>query len=193
MTWLRCIAIVVIVGAVLGPCGLEFFYFLYPPIADWSDWVGDLCLALLLLLSLGALIKLRWRWITIFAVAWALVLLVPLRIVGPFVWINHQGFHIHTLLDQNYLARCRLIDVVENGETQKVGFCEHFDHLEMCDFIMYDTTGQFVLPASRRTPEWKQAIAAVAANSLVSPDDDAMHLFGNFYRVITVSGPGCLG
>ncbi len=191
MTWPRRIAIVVIVGAVLGPCGLEFFYFLYPPIADWSDWAGALCLAPPLLLSLGALIKLRWEWIAIFAVAWSLIFLPALGVVAPFEWLSHQGFHIRTLLDQNYLSKCRLIDFAENGKAQKVGFCEHFDHLEICDFIMYDTTGQFVLPASRRTPEWKRAIAVVAANSLVSPDDDAVHLFENFYRVITLSGPGC--
>jgi hypothetical protein len=169
------------------------FYFLYPPIADWSDWVGNLCVALLVLLLLGALIKLRWKWIAIFAVAFDLIFLPELGVVAPFRWLSHQGFRVHTLLDQNYLSRCRLINVVENGARQEeVGFCEHFDHLEICDFIIYDTTRQFVLPASRRTPEWKQAIAAVAANSLVSPDDDALHLFGNFYRIITLTGPGCV-
>jgi hypothetical protein len=188
----KYLAIAAILGAVLGPCGLEFFYFVSATTADWFDWVGDLCLVPLLLLSLGALIKLRWKWVAICAVAWSLIILPPLGFHAPYNWLSQQGFRTHTLLDQNYLSRCRLTDVVENGKTQQVGFCEHFDHLEICDFIMYDTAGQFVLPASRRTPEWKQAIAAVAVNSLVSPDDNALHLFGGFYRVITLSGPGCM-
>ena len=84
-----------------------------------------------------------------------------------------------------------MTDFVENGEKQAVGFCERINRLYVCDYVMYDTSGQFVFPLSQRAPEWKQAISVVAKDSLVWPTDEASHLFGNFYYVVTLGDPAC--
>ena len=84
-----------------------------------------------------------------------------------------------------HLSRCKLIEFVENDARQKVGVCERLplgrgDNLT----IIYDTTGELALPASRRTPEWTKAMVRFSPGRyFTEAEDRARHLFGNFYEV----------
>jgi hypothetical protein len=181
MTWPKWVVIVV---ALSGLYGSEFLYFLLPSVFGWLALVGDWFIILLFFYSIGALFKRRWKWIAIFAVVWVLLYFHELGVDAPHEWFNRQGFHIHTLLAPDYLSKCQLTKFVENGVEQTGGFCERFDRGVIYDYIMYDTTGEFVLPMSERTPEWKRAMSAFPA-PLVEREFGAFHLFGNFYRVIS--------
>jgi hypothetical protein len=192
MIWLKRLSILTIIGAVLGLCSFEFFYFLYQPILDWLNLVRAASNVLLAVLSLGALITLRWRWIAIFAATWIFIFLPESASLAPFQMLNGEGFHVQVLLDGDYLSRCEMADVVENGSTQKVGLCQRYSRqLLGCDYVMYDTSRQFALPPWQRTPEWKRVINVIAEHSHVEADDKAIHLFGNFYRVFTYGDPDC--
>jgi hypothetical protein len=50
---------------------------------------------------------------------------------------------------------------------------------------VYDTTGEFVLPVSQRSPEWKQAMseATDTHEEIESRENGAYHLYGKFYAV----------
>ena len=192
MIWLKRLSIAAILGAVLGLCAFNFFYLLYQPILYWLVWAKDVSYVLLALLSLGVLVTLRLKWIAIFAACWMFIFLPELGFAAPFDWLTAQGFHVRALLDGGYISRCRLTDFTENGGRQTVGLCERINRLYVCDYIMYDTAGQFVLPPVQRTPEWKQAISIVAKDSIVRSADPASHLFGKFYYVVVEPGdPAC--
>jgi hypothetical protein len=192
MIWLKRLSILTIVGAVLGLCSFEFSYFLYQPILHWLNCVTTASNLLLAVLSLGALVTLRWRWIAIFAATWTFVLLPDFGVLAPFQLLSGTGFHVQVLLDGDYLSRCEMADIVENGSTQKVGFCQKYIRPSAgCDYVMYDTSGQFALPPWQRTPGWKRAIRIVAEHSKVGPDDQTIRLFGNFHRVMKYGDPDC--
>ncbi len=65
-----------------------------------------------------------------------------------------------------------------------VGNCCGFDHGTYFIVVVYDTSGEFVLPASQRTPEWKQAMSAALSELVVSEEGRARHLYGNYYSVL---------
>ena len=192
MIWLKRLSILAIIGAVLGLCSYEFFYLLYQPILEWLNYVRVASNLLLAVLSLGALITLRLKWIAIFAATWIFIFLPDDAFLAPFQLLSGAGFHVQVLLDGDYLSRCQMADVIENGSAKKVGLCERYSRqLVGCDYVMYDTSRQFALPPWQRTPEWKRAINVVAEHSHVAPNNEAMHLFGDFYRVITYGDPDC--
>jgi len=189
VSWLRCIVIAV---AVLGFYGSEFSYFIFEPIFGWLQWVSDWMLIPLFLFSLEALFRLRWKWVSVFIITWMLLFLFNLGVKAPVHWLSAQGFRVHTLLDRNYLSRCRRVDFLdEKGGQQTVGLCEQADHGWFCDYVAYDTADQFVLGPWQRTPKWQRAISE-ASNGSLGSQDGALHLYGNFYRVVTYGrGPGC--
>jgi hypothetical protein len=182
MKWLKGVVIAI---ALLGFYGSEFFYFIHEPVFGWLQSASEVFLIPLSLFSAGALFNLCWRRISIFAAVWVLLSLHNLGIDAPYQWLNHRGFQVHTLLTPNYLSKCRLIEFVENGVEQTGGFCEWFNRGAICDYIMYDTTGEFVLSVAERTPEWKQAMSGLPVSLVVTTEFRASHLFGNFCRVIT--------
>jgi hypothetical protein len=189
LSWLRY---TLIAAAVLGFYGSEFFYFISEPIFGWLQGVSNWMLIPLFLLSLEALFRLRWKWISIFFITWMLLFLSNLGVEAPVHWLSGQGFHAHTLLDGNYLSKCRRNDFLdEEGGQQTVGFCEQVDHGWFCDYIAYDPAAQFALAPGQRTQKWQRAISE-ASSGLLGSQDGALHLYGNFYRVTTYSrGPGC--
>ncbi len=78
---------------------------------------------------------------------------------------------------------CRLTEFVENGIKQTVGYCRGFDHGTHIIEVVYDTTGEFILPVSQRTPEWKRAMSEVLSPPVVSEEGRARRMFGNYYSV----------
>lgn len=189
LSWLRYAVIAV---AMLGFYGSEFFYFISEPIFGWLQRISDWMLIPLFLFSLEALIRLRWKWVSIFVLMWMLLFLFNLGVEAPVHWLNGQGFHVHTLLDGNYLSKCRRSDFLDDkGNQQTVGFCEQIDHGWFCDYIAYDPAAQLALGPWQRTPNWKRAISE-ASNGSLGSQDGALHLSENFYRVVTYGrGPGC--
>jgi hypothetical protein len=136
----------------------------------------------LLIFSGEAMYGRHWKLVAIFAIIWCLVGLPFLTSSVPY-WLSSQGFRFLTLLDRDYRSRCRLTDFVENNVTQTAGFCEGFDRGDNLDFVVYDTTGEFLLPVSQRSPEWKQVMSVATEKSLVSKENRASRLFGNYYRI----------
>jgi hypothetical protein len=136
------------------------------------------------LFSFSALFRFRWKLIAIFAIVWVLLYL---RFFGgwPTEWLNAQGFHVGNLLTQNYPSGCSQHDFVVHDVKQKLGLCRGFDRGDHFDYVVYDTTGEFVLPVSQRSPEWKRAMSEVTNTheELGSKENCAHHLYGNFYTV----------
>jgi len=180
MTWPKRIAILL---TLLGVYGIFFSYFLLPSAMVWCGLTSIVFLFPLTVFSLEALFTLRWRLISVFSVVWLLLSLPFIVGEGPHEWLRVLGFYVKTRLANDYLSRCRLTDFVENGVKQTAGFCQGFDRGDYFDFVVYDTTGEFVLPVSRRTPEWKQVMSVATVKAVVSKENRAYHLFGDFYAV----------
>ncbi|MGB9114518.1 hypothetical protein, partial [Bradyrhizobium sp.] len=89
-----------------------------------------------------------------------------------------------------YLSRCRLIEFVENGTKQALGRCDYLGiGGEAVLDVFYDTTGEFVLPVSQRTPEWKAAMWHFSPHQvLINAEGRAERLFGNFYEITIFPG-----
>lgn len=180
VTWPKWIVITV---ALFGVIGSHFLEYLLPSVVFWLFLTGLIALLPLLVFSLEALFKRRWRSVAIFAMVWLLVSL-PLSSRATVVWLRAQSFHLLTLLDRDYLSKCKLSDFVEGGVKQTVGFCEGFDRGDHFDFVVYDTAGEVVWPAAQRTPEWKRTMLAATEKAVVSEDGRADPLFGNYYSVV---------
>ncbi len=75
------------------------------------------------------------------------------------------------------------MEFIEDGAKKIAGSCEAFDRVEFFDSSVYDTAGEFVLPASQRSLEWKKAMLAVDREAPVDKDRAAYHLFGHYYAV----------
>jgi hypothetical protein len=180
VTWPKWIVIGV---ALFGVFGSHFLEYLLPSVVFWLFLAGLIALLPLLIFSLEALFKRRWRSVAIFAIVGMLACL-PLSSRATVIWLRGQGFHFLTLLDGDYLAKCKLSDFVEGGIKQTVGFCEGFDRGDHFDFVVYDTAGEVVLPVPQRTPEWKRTMLAATEKAVVSEDGRADRLFGNYYSVV---------
>ncbi len=60
----------------------------------------------------------------------------------------------------------------------------------MCDptseitwaYVIYDTTGQILLPRAQRTREWKRAVGMLSSPDVyIDTEGRASHLYGDFY------------
>lgn len=180
MTWPKGIVIVL---CLLGAYAPFYFYFLVPSAMVWLTLTGVVFLIPLIIFSLEALFRLRWKLISVFAVVWLLLCVPFITSEGPQEWLRVLGFYVKTRLVHDYRSRCRLTDFDENGVKQTAGFCEGFDRGEYFDFVVYDTTGEFMLPVSQRTSNWKQVMSAATVKAVVSKEHCAYHLFGNYYAV----------
>jgi hypothetical protein len=181
MTWPKW----VVIGLVLfGTYGFDFFYFILPSDFLWLTLAGFVFWIPLFVFSVGALFRLRWKLISTFAIVWVL-LLSPLvfDVWALRYWLRGQGFRVSTLLTREYPSRCRLTEFVENGVKQTAGFCRGFDRGDFFDYIVYDTTGEFIMPVSQRSPEWKREMAKATEEPVVLRENAAFHLFGNYYAV----------
>jgi hypothetical protein len=153
-------------------------------------WVYLACLLVLSILFLRALLRFwsRWKEVTIFLVIWAIVLLPYYRLSyvldAPVAWLSTIAFRIHSSPIEQYLARCDWVRFSENGTEQSVGECERFGvGNEDAVAVVYDSTGEIMLPVSQRTPEWTAAMMHFeSADTLTKSEGRAAHLSGNFYN-----------
>jgi hypothetical protein len=159
-----------------------FLVYPSPDLAKFLLVVGVLCWLPLFFLSLGALARFRWRNIVAFAVAWNLI--AGFKFGGNWACIA-LGFLLHAYPIEDYpAAHCTLHDFVEDGKKQRVGWCEARDTGPTFDIVFYDTSRQFDLPASRKTPGWREAMSRFPESEIwLNSEYDADHIFGNFYSV----------
>jgi len=159
-------------------------YFLLPGAFLWLTLAGIVFWIPLFVFSVGALFRLRWKVISIFAIVLVL-LLAPLLldVWAPRYWLRGQGFRVSMLLTREYPFGCKLTEFVENGVKQTVGFCRVLGRGEIFDYIVYDTTGALFLPASQRSAEWKRLVAMATKKEVASSENSAYLLYGNFYAV----------
>ena len=144
------------------------------------------------MLFLGALFRFwrRWKEVAIFLAVGAVVLLPYYRLAylldAPAGALVTIAFRIHASPIEEYLARCDLVRFSENGSEQSVGECERFGAgNEYAVAVFYDSTGEFILPVSQRTPEWTAAMRHFRpADTLTRSEDRATHLYGNFYDIL---------
>ncbi len=138
----------------------------------------------LFFLSLTALLRRRWKTLAVLSATWLFTFLPFLGIKEQFIWIRAQGFALHASPLEDYLSRCKLIEFVENSVKQAVCPCEGSWTGDVENTVFYDTSGEFVLPVSRRTPEWKKAMQHFTPREvLIDSEDRAEHIVGKFYLV----------
>jgi hypothetical protein len=166
-----------------------FLTYLLPNLSYKLLWISAICWIPLFFFSLGALLGCRWKAIAIFAATWVLVIF-PSESFEPVeqfrFWLGVQGFRIHVSPMEDYLSRCRLVTIVEDGQRQQVGKCE--DENPSGDAwvsVFYDTAGQFGLPPAQRTQGWKDAMY-YNFDSYCYLTEKAVgdRLFAKFYSVV---------
>jgi hypothetical protein len=170
--------------------------FSHPTLTYKLIWVYLACLLALFFLFLGALVRFwrRWKEVPIFLAIGAVVILPYYRLdylldapAGALVTI---AFRVHSAPIERYLARCNLVQFNERGSEQSLGQCERFGiGNEDAVSVFYDSTGEFILPVSQRTPEWTAAMRHFEPEDLLTKTDDrASHLYGNFYDIFMSLG-----
>jgi hypothetical protein len=171
---------------ILGPLLL----FSYPTFVSQLVWVYLSCLIALFFLFLGVAYRLWWKELAIFLAIWAVVLMPwyvsRLGIDMPLAWLRGIGFRVHASPIEEYLSRCNLIRFSENGREQSVGECETIPGQtdEQYMTVFYDSTGEFILPVSQRTPEWTTAMRHFEpADTLTKSERRASHLYADFYVI----------
>jgi hypothetical protein len=104
-------------------------------------------------------------------------------------WLYVEAFRVHASPIEEYLSKCKLFEFVENGTKQRVGRCEQKAVAnEVIRSVFYDTSGQFELPVSQRTPGWKAAMWHFSPHAvLIEKEGRAEKLTENFYEVIIPS------
>jgi hypothetical protein len=159
--------------------------FAFPWLSDRLLWIILACLLVLFVLSLNALFRRRWKEIVIFFAIWPVVLF-PLFGSEVLRWLYVEAFRVHASPIEEYLSRCELFEFIENGVKHVLGRCESTLVQDgVLRDVFYDTPGEFILPPSQRTPEWKGAMGHFDPRKfLLEQEGRADKLFGNFYEVI---------
>jgi signal transduction histidine kinase len=166
--------------------------FSQPTLTYTLIWVYLACLLGLFYLFLGALFRFwrRWKEVAILLAIGAVVLLPYYRLAYlikiPAAALVTIAFRVHSYPVAEYLARCNLIQFNEHGSEQSLGQCERFGvGNEDAVAVFYDSTGEFILPVSQRSPEWTAAMRHFQPEDLLTKvDNRASHLYGNFYDIL---------
>lgn len=181
--WIRSLKYCLLVAAVAGPYVSAFLVYPLPELSDSLYDLSWLCWFIIVFISLGVLLLRRWIAVGVFAAAWIWLFFGPSY--GPNetrYWLIKLGFRFHAFPVEDYLSRCKLVEFTENDSRQTVGFCEGTGMMSpVDDLVYYDSTGEFGLPPSQRTPQWNQAMSQLAREEVI--ERTAWSLFGNFYRV----------
>jgi ABC-type transport system involved in multi-copper enzyme maturation permease subunit len=182
---LKYILLVVILGIWIAA---TFLSFSHPVLADrLAVWPYIACLLALVFLFLGALFRRRWKETAIILAIGSVVFLPFYRLNVSFSWLRALAFRLHASPIEEYLSRCKLVQFTENGIKQSVGICERLglSSDEEYEAIVYDSTGQVMLSASQRTPEWTKAMKHFGPSETLATSEGRMvHLYGNFYDII---------
>jgi hypothetical protein len=180
--WIGSLRYLLLLFAVVSPYAAAFLHY---PSPDASDTLYDLswiCWPFVFVVSLGVLLLRRWIAVAIFAVAWIWLFLGPSHGPGEsFYWVMKQGFRFHASPVRDYLTKCKLVEFTENGVGQTFGFCEGADRGTFIESVFYDTTGEYALPLSQRTAEWRHALLELVSEEHL--EARAEHFFDNFYVV----------
>lgn len=160
--------------------------FSLPSLVNWLMPVYFISLLALSFLFLGALFRRRWNDLVICLVVSPIVLFPFYARTGSLRWLHVEAFRFHAYPTKEYLARCKLIEFVEAGTKQVLGKCDSLDAGAGAGlFVLYDTTGELLLPVSQRTPEWRAAMGRFSPHAvLIDTEGRAQRLFGNFYDII---------
>jgi hypothetical protein len=152
-----------------------------PRVCEWHGFVFASCFFSVLLSALWALIRRRWHTLAIFC----LPLIVICFVTRGSNWLRATGFSIYTSPLEQYLPGCRLVEFVEDGEKQRVGECEGIPTSGITwTYVIYDTSGQLVLPRAQRTREWKSAVGMLSSPDVyIETEGRASHLVGDFYVI----------
>jgi hypothetical protein len=151
-----------------------------PHLSEWWFFASVGSFLTILLCALSALIRRKWDTLAIFCFPFVVILLHQ-----PGQWLRATGFRIHASPIEEYLAQCRLVEFVEDGKKQQVGECQGIPTSEITwDTVIYDTTGQFVLPPAQRTQGWKSAVGMLSSPDVyIESEGRASHIFGDFYVI----------
>jgi hypothetical protein len=150
-----------------------------PDVWDWHEFIFAACFVTVVLSALWALIRRRWYTLAIFC----LPLIVICLVTQASKWLQATGFRIYASPIEQYLSRCRLVAFVEDGKKQQVGECEGIPTSSITwNAVIYDTTGQLILPRVQRTREWKSAVGILSSPDVyIETEGRASHLVGDFY------------
>ena len=186
LTLAYALLVFILVNWILWP----LLVFSYSMLVHYLTLVYVACVLVLVFLFLGALFRFwrRWKEVGIHLVILAIVLL-PFYRVGDLVvplsnWLVTVAFRVHVSPIEQYLARCDWVHFDRDGVRQSIGQCERFE-IGFGDFsvILYDTTGEIMLPVSERTPEWKAAMRHFDyAPTYTTISGRSVRLPGNFYN-----------
>ena len=182
--WTASLKYLLLIVAVGNPYASAFLFYPLPNVSGWLwPFISLICWFFIFFISVGVLMLRRWTAVAIFAAGWIWLFFGPSPGPGGSTyWLMKQGFRVHASPVKDYLSKCELVEFTEGGTQQTVGFCEGTEVLGVFDaLVYYDTTGEFSLPLSQRTPEWKQAMSKLARDEVLELRGDL--LFGNFYRV----------
>jgi 4-amino-4-deoxy-L-arabinose transferase-like glycosyltransferase len=170
--------------------GIALLAFSLPTAPDRLLGLYFICLFVLFLLFLGSLFRRQLNEILIFIAVWAVVLFPFYGSEAPFLWLRAEAFRIHTSPLEQYLSQCKLIEFVENGARQVLGRCDNLATGGEAVFdVFYDSTGEFVLPVSQRSSEWKAAMSHFSPHEvLINAEGRAHKLSEKFYGITIFPG-----
>jgi hypothetical protein len=152
-----------------------------PHVWEWHESILVGCLVIVVPSALWALVKRRWHTFAILCLPLLVIVFLP----EASKWLQATGFRIYASPIEQYLPRCRLVDFVEDGKKQQVGECEGIPTSGITwDTVIYDTTGQLVLPRVQRAREWKSAVGMLSSPDVyIETEGRAWHLVGDFYVI----------
>jgi hypothetical protein len=182
MTLLKYLLVAVTLASWVAGQLLEYV----PHLSEWSFFVTAGCFVAVLVCALSALIRRKWNAFATFSITLLAMCLPGFGLTQPSDWLQATGFRIYASPIEEYLSRCRLVTFVEDGAEQKVGECESIATSSITWIIViYDTTGQFVLPVARRTQGWKSAMGMLSSPKVFAESEGrGSHIFGNFYSIV---------
>lgn len=177
------ILVVLMLASMIG--GVVFAFSL-PSLSNWLWFVYLTCLPAFSVVFLSALFRRRWNALARFLVIGPIVLFPLYAKTGSLRWLYVEAFRFHASPTEEYLARCKLIEFTENGSRQVLGKCDSLNAGgDAALLVLYDTTGELLLPVSQRTPEWRAAMGHFSPHAvLVDTEGRAEKLLGNFYEII---------
>jgi hypothetical protein len=158
-------------------------------VSDFSGWfvAGYFGLsAISFFFFLQTLFRKSWRQAVIYSLPIVLLILSVLGVSEPTIdWLRTVGFRIHIAPVDKYRSNCKLVAFLEGSKQQQVGECESIATSSTTRIaIIYDTTGELILPRGQRTQEWKRAISSLSAGRrLAEFEDRRSRIFGMFYAV----------